>query len=161
MAVAQNFQFGELPGVLVFALMYPPDNYSGAARPYRFSKYLEELGYSVDVLAGGTAKKTSRERNVYRLRAQVMHGIKDSFVEKCFRRTVLPHDEGITWVPRIVSFSRRWRKEKRVIISTSPPFTTHLAALAAKKLYGWPWIADFRDPLLGNPYRKQRALAVD
>jgi hypothetical protein len=47
------------------------------------------------------------------------------------------------------------------MISTSPPLTTHLAALAAKTLYGWPWIADFRDPLLGNPYRKKSTQTID
>jgi hypothetical protein len=43
-----------------------------------------------------------------------------------------------------------------VLLSTSPPLTTHLAALWLKLRYGWKWIADFRDPLVGNPFRKQR-----
>lgn len=149
------------PRVLLFSLVYPPDNYSGGARPHRFSKYLQELGYLVDVLAGGTAEQYIHDGNVHRVRAQLDHGIKNSLVERVFRRTLLPHDEGIAWIPRIVSFARRWRTDECVIISTSPPFTTHLAALAAKKLYGWAWIADFRDPLLGNPYRNNSVRTVD
>ena len=40
-----------------------------------------------------------------------------------------------------------------VIISTHPPVVTHVAALILKLRTGRPWIADFRDPLWGNPSR--------
>jgi glycosyltransferase involved in cell wall biosynthesis len=39
------------------------------------------------------------------------------------------------------------------ILSTSPPVATHLAALWLKRRYGLRWVADFRDPLDGNPFR--------
>src|SRR5216683_7894444 len=85
------------PHVLLFALVYPPDNYSGATRPYRFSKYIHELDYQVDVLAGGVVEQYVHDGNVHRVRAQLDHGIKNSIVEKIFRRTLLPLDEGIAW----------------------------------------------------------------
>ncbi len=37
------------------------------------------------------------------------------------------------------------------VLSTFPPLSTHLAALALKRVYGIKWIADFRDPLSGDP----------
>lgn len=33
-----------------------------------------------------------------------------------------------------------------VLISTAPPFSTHLAALVASRLTGLPWVCEFRDP---------------
>jgi len=33
-----------------------------------------------------------------------------------------------------------------VLISTAPPFSTHLAALVASSLTGLPWVCEFRDP---------------
>lgn len=147
--------------LLLVALFYPPDNVSGAARPHRFVKYLEELGYTVDVIAGTTSVQPVSEGRVHRLRAQLDHAPKFSFIEKLFRVSVLYHEEGIVWAPGIARFARRWRGQKLVILSTSPPITTHLAAYAMKKLYGWKWIADFRDPLVGNPYRLPRLLKYD
>jgi len=149
--------------VLIVALFYPPDNYTGAARPHRFSKYLQKLGYDVKVLAGTAGRKPVLTENVYRLHACFDYLPKDSLVEKIFRRFLLPHDEGFTWSLRIVPFARRWRNPGRqpVVLSTAPPFTTHLAGLAMKRLYGWKWIADFRDPLTDNPYRYRGARSVD
>lgn len=49
-----------------------------------------------------------------------------------------------------------------VLISTHPPVVTHLVALVLKRRFGRPWIADFRDPLWGNPVRTSyRAGLID
>ena len=42
------------------------------------------------------------------------------------------------------------------VISTSPPVATHLAALRIRKRFGIKWLADFRDPILGNPGRPRK-----
>jgi glycosyltransferase involved in cell wall biosynthesis len=39
------------------------------------------------------------------------------------------------------------------IISSGPPWTCHLAARHMKKKFRLPWIADFRDPWMANPWR--------
>jgi len=101
--------------------------------------------------------------NVYRMKAAYPTLPKRyrPVVERAARLTLLPCDCGITWVPRVIRVADRWRGESRLLISTSPPLTTHLAALWAKKKFGWSWIADFRDPLVGNPYRPKRTRKVD
>ena len=38
-----------------------------------------------------------------------------------------------------------------LILSTSPPVTTHFVAAKLKRRYGVPWLADFRDLWTGNP----------
>lgn len=42
----------------------------------------------------------------------------------------------------------KYLKQNRVdaMVSTGPPHTTHMIALAARKRTGTPWLADFRDP---------------
>jgi glycosyltransferase involved in cell wall biosynthesis len=43
-----------------------------------------------------------------------------------------------------------------IVISTSPPVATHLVALSLKRRYGLRWVADLRDPIYGNPFRRRR-----
>ena len=52
------------------------------------------------------------------------------------------------WVKPSVRYLKHYLKEHPVdaIISTGPPHSIHLIALALKKAYDLPWIADFRDP---------------
>jgi glycosyltransferase involved in cell wall biosynthesis len=113
------------------------------------------LGHSVIVVASGAQLALTIEGNVYRVPGE-QEGRRRSFAEKVLRTIWLPQDEGIRWVPRVVSLAARWKDKQPVLFSTSPPLTTHLAALRLKLRYGWKWIADFRDPLVGNPFRKQR-----
>jgi len=55
-ASADNGRLGANPdslpkvGVLILACFFPPEGTSGAARPFRFYKYMRRLGYCVHVL---------------------------------------------------------------------------------------------------------------
>ncbi|MGH9632975.1 MAG: glycosyltransferase [Bryobacteraceae bacterium] len=144
--------------LLILAYYYPPDVESGAARPYRLAKYLQRLGHPVDVIAPGIYDKPVTEGIVHRVRGErEKHPRKDlpALIERGFRKLLFSHDPGITWVPRAVSYASRWARNgsRPVLLSTAPPATTHLAALWLKRRYGMPWIADFRDPMFGNPFR--------
>ena len=153
-----------LPPVLMLAYVYPPDNYSGAARPHRFAKYLQRLGHSVTIVAAGAVDGVVRQENVIRVRGELEHVPRKNRVEQVFRILLFNYDEGATWIPRATrTAGQLLRMEPRtVLFSTSPPVTTHLAALWLKNRYGCRWIADFRDPLVGNPFRTvRRVKAVD
>ena len=56
-------------------------------------------------------------------------------------------DEWVGWVPAAVWHGVRAVKKyrPRVIFSTSPMVTAHLAALIVHRMTGVPWVADFRD----------------
>ncbi len=41
-----------------------------------------------------------------------------------------------------------------VILSSGPPWTSHLVARRLRKTYGVPWIADFRDAWVSNTWRQ-------
>lgn len=66
-----------------------------------------------------------------------------SFPERC---VYLP-DYMVRWVPLGVRLGRRLISEKgiRVVLTSSPPESTHLVGLALKRQCGVKWIADFRD----------------
>jgi glycosyltransferase involved in cell wall biosynthesis len=151
--------------VLVLAYVFPPDNYSGADRPYRLSKYLRQLGHRVTVIAAGSEEGVQQQsEDVYRVRGKLEHILRQERMEQIMRVAFLCYDEGATWVPRTVRAAKAWMQSSPmpVLFSTSPPVTTHLAALWLKRKYGARWIADFRDPLCGNPFRKLfRARIVD
>ncbi len=141
----------------MLAYVFPPDNYSGADRPYRFTKYLRQLGHRVAVLAAGEKDGLHLEgEEVYRVRGALQHIAQKDRVEQIARIAFLSYDEGATWVPRAVRAAERWMRNSPVpvVFSTSPPVTTHLAALWLKRKYRARWIADFRDPLCGNPFRQ-------
>ncbi len=52
------------------------------------------------------------------------------------------------WIRPSIKFLSRYLKENKIdaVISTGPPHSAHLIALAVKEKFGIPWIADFRDP---------------
>jgi glycosyltransferase involved in cell wall biosynthesis len=61
-------------------------------------------------------------------------------------------DRKVGWFPfALVKAIRILRREEiSVIYSTSDPFTDHLVGYCLKKLFGKPWVADFRDPWTRN-----------
>ncbi len=151
--------------ILILAYVFPPDNYSGADRPGRFAKYLERLGHEVTVLAAGPERGMIQESaHVYRVRGELEHIPRVNRLEQAMRIALFPYDEGTTWLPGAVRAARTWMRQSPppVLFSTSPPVATHLAALWLKRRYRTRWIADFRDPLAGNPFRKlRRVRAID
>lgn len=145
----------------MIAYLYPPFNYSGAIRAFRFVKYLEKLGHPVTVLAAGTEARPSVQGIVHRVRGDFEHCREEGvagFLEKVLRRTILPCDWGNIWAFKAAHYGARLMagKIKPVVISTSPPLPAHWVALWFKLRYGVRWIADFRDPFVGETMRTSR-----
>jgi len=69
----------------------------------------------------------------------------------CLSMVHIP-DEQQGWFPFAIPTCLRVVRQKSIdcVISTGPPFTSHLVALVVKKLTGVSWIAEFRDPWSGN-----------
>jgi glycosyltransferase involved in cell wall biosynthesis len=66
-----------------------------------------------------------------------------SFPERC----LLVPDHMVRWVPGALYLARKlaMREDIRVVLTSSPPESTHLIGLALKRRLGLRWIADFRD----------------
>ena len=61
-------------------------------------------------------------------------------------------DSKMRWLPFgfLKSLQIARREQVDYLFSSSYPYTTHLIALLVHKFYRKPWIADFRDPWVGN-----------
>jgi glycosyltransferase involved in cell wall biosynthesis len=72
------------------------------------------------------------------------------------KATFFPDDE-VGWVPFAVGrgLEIHCRQPLDVIYSSSPPVSSHLAAAAIARQTGLPWVADFRDPWIGNAFAEQ------
>jgi glycosyltransferase involved in cell wall biosynthesis len=144
------------PSVLIIAYYFPPENTSGAARPARFHKYLSRFGYDPHVITSSDQDPDSPQANVHYLPGirtidkRTLQGLTEGFLRKYF----LSHCENVTWIHPSVDLAGRVAPPEgfRAIISTSPPATPHLVAMWLKRRLGIPWIADFRDPIVGNPF---------
>jgi len=70
------------------------------------------------------------------------------FVSVWIRGNFFIPDARKFWVKPSVKYLSAWLKENPVdaIISSGPPHSMHLIAMALKKRFDIPWVADFRDP---------------
>jgi glycosyltransferase involved in cell wall biosynthesis len=75
-----------------------------------------------------------------------------------FVRGLVP-DDRVGWAPFAVPAALRVHRRTPVdaIYSSSPPMTAHLVAGIVSRRTGLPWVADFRDPWLGNPFAPRGA----
>jgi hypothetical protein len=143
--------------VLFFAYHFPPENVVGAARPFRFYKYLQRLGYRCHVITAADVKQhpeLSAEQVVDPFLENPGNGLGWQ-VERTVRKLLLPGAIGTQWAFHALQVGRRFldshRDDQVVLFSTFPPLGTHLAAWRLSRRTGVPWIADYRDPLAGNP----------
>jgi len=146
------------PTVLMVADAFPPDPLSGALRPGRFAKFLPEFGYNPVVVCRGEAGRSLERSDTVRRTSSIGASRKVRTMAKVgavLQRYLLPYNDNLPWVAHALSEAEAVLASRPVsaVFSTSPPVATHLAALAIKLRYGLPWIADFRDPLWGNPFR--------
>jgi glycosyltransferase involved in cell wall biosynthesis len=143
---------------LIFAYHFPPENAIGGVRPYRFYKYLSRLGYRCYVISAADVSALPEVEGI---------GIPDPFVtkprqgigwqiERAIRRFLLPGVAGCRWAVQAYRAALRFLEQNQqyeqvTVFSTFPPVGAHLAAYLLSRRKRLPWIADYRDPLGGNP----------
>jgi hypothetical protein len=145
--------------LIIFAFYYRPSMASGVQRILRFAKFLPEFGYTPHVICSGAFGTSDLPR---------VHYVPNEATERVARRlsralerlqsAVLPYNEDLPWVPHAVAEADELiaREPVAAVISSSPPVAGHLAASRIHARHGIPWLADFRDPILGNPGRPRR-----
>lgn len=149
--------------LLIFAYYFPPENTSAATRPGQFVKYLPGFGYRASVISGAHVSDPQAD-DVWR----VPDPCETSTLLTCAARTAelaqryaAPYDDRLPWVPHAVARASKILHSEDpvpIVLSSSPPVATHLAALWIHRRYRVKWVADFQDPLWGNPGRT-RSLA--
>jgi glycosyltransferase involved in cell wall biosynthesis len=143
--------------VVMLAYHFPPENAIGGARPYRFYKYLSEMGYRCHVITAADQGHHPTLDTEY---------VPDPFVttprlgvgwqvERAVRKLLFPGVAGFQWSRLACQAARAFLLSKQTaevtIYSTFPPLGVHLAALLLARRERLKWIADFRDPLYINP----------
>lgn len=74
-------------------------------------------------------------------------------LNKMYQDWFMIPDAFITWASPAVKKGRTLIEKEniKILISTAPPYSSHLIALKLKKQYMIPWIADFRDNWTNSP----------
>lgn len=146
------------PKAILLAYYFPPDNTSGVQRAARLAKYLPSCGVDLRIIASSYAGTDATRRDTVYVPAPDLCAAAgwDSLAR--FIQRIVPYNERLEWVPHALLAACRIadREPIAAVISTSPPLATHLAASFLKARYRLQWIADFRDPLYGNPGRAHR-----
>jgi glycosyltransferase involved in cell wall biosynthesis len=72
-------------------------------------------------------------------------------------------DENQGFITPALARALRTRRQFKpdVLITTSPPFSVHIAGLLYCVLFDTYWVADFRDPFVGSPAKRYRNRLTD
>lgn len=162
------------PRVLLIAYYYPPCRESGSVRPFGLNKYLPRFGWETLVLTPRlersstsgiieTGYKDVLSEWKRRFRLDPNQGLHDQLklsasttpnARPLHRRAIdrakwiLSYPDPLKgWYPCAVEELEKLRGSARIdaIISTGPPLVAHIIGAQAKRIFGVPWIADFRD----------------
>lgn len=171
--------------VLLIAFYFPPAGGGGVQRTLKFCRYLPEFGVEVDVLAPSDPKWFARDQpllaaipadtTVHRARflgpesssqADALHG-REGWrrvavqARYAYQRVLIP-DKTLPWAATAVPAGIRIVRNRKidVILTTSPPNSTHLIGEAIAAATRTPWVADFRDPWLSHPHRHYERAGV-
>jgi hypothetical protein len=152
--------------VLVIAYYFGPDGPIGGLRPWRFHRFLSQLGYETHViaasvtsysqdnrvlvvpdLAGEFWEKRALDREAGRLPERMPV---DCHCERILRKTLLPGQHALAWSRTAAQAATKVAQQHAgisAVLSTYPPLGTHLAGFHVARKLKLPWIADFRDPI--------------
>jgi len=170
--------------ILLLAYFYPPSGGSASLRAEKLVKYLPQYGINPVVLSAHGARypvPADRERYgdvIYtaahrvppppRSLKRLLVGKKTSdngtgsgssastnMWEKVLDFLLIP-DARIGWLPGCVAKGVELVRHRklRAIISTAPPYTSHIAGALISRITGVPLILDYRDAWSQNPFKQ-------
>jgi len=147
---------------LLIAHCFPPCVQVGVHRPWRFYKYLPSYGYRPLVCTSTPQDPRNPLPDVTCLETRIRPKFSvEGFFDRILTYSVFHLELGeLRWTWDCLSPLIQLHRQTgfRTVLSTSPPLSGHLAALRLKRKLGVKWIADFRDPLYGNPFRDDQML---
>ena len=141
--------------ILLLTPAIPPDSITAATRAGRIWRYLPKYGFEVDVIAEGeTPASVPGVWRVGRRPGAAPAPLLSRFAYLVKR--VVSHDDQLPWAAQVYATAARLAQSRRydAVLSTAPPMGVHLSALLLKRRRGIPAVCDFRDPLVGNPFRE-------
>jgi peptidoglycan/xylan/chitin deacetylase (PgdA/CDA1 family)/glycosyltransferase involved in cell wall biosynthesis len=148
---------------LMVAFHFPPQaGSSGILRTLNFVKYLPRQGWETSVLAA-TPRAFEEQRNdlvsaipsqTSVVRATALDAARHLSIKGKYPRLfALPDRWSTWWLPAVWTGLQEIRRARpQLIWSTYPIATAHLIGGTLSRLSGLPWVADFRDPMVGLGY---------
>ena len=159
--------------VLYISYYFPPMGLSGVQRTTKFVKYLPEHGWKPFVLTvtpdhfyafddGLLDNFEGRNVQIYRTRLKNNQERKTKqlppyFIQKTGRfilNLIYQPDSKIKWMKPAMDLAEMIIKRNNinVIVATAPPFTDFVIAMELSKKHDIPFLIDYRDTWLDNPY---------
>lgn len=162
--------------VLVVAYHFPPLGGGGVQRTLKHVRYLPESGWDPVVVTTSSSVHHTFDAT---LAAELAPGVPvlragELVFGHRLRRTLmrcgLPApayvegwpDRHAGWIPGAVRASLRAVREHRpdALLTTSPAVSAHAVGLIVSRITGLPWVADFRDEFVHNPWPSARPAAL-
>ena len=158
--------------ILIISYYWPPSGGSGVQRWLNFSNYLISYGWDVTVLTAKnpnfpiTDKSLSRILNksvkhiyvpifeptlFFNQQTSFLNTNSKGFISRIIyfiRSNIFFPDSRCFWIKKATNMATNFIKENNVnyLITTAPPFSTHIIGLKLKEKLKINWISDFRDP---------------
>lgn len=150
--------------VLVIAFHFPPlDRGSGYLRTLKFCQYLPQFEWEPIVLTvhprahGISAPEDRYPDGGHVVRAFALDAKLHLSIRGKYPSVFAVPDRWSSWwfggVLQGLQLIRKYRPD--VVFSTYPIATAHLIGMTLRKLTGIPWVADFRDPMIGDVLPRQ------
>jgi glycosyltransferase involved in cell wall biosynthesis len=151
--------------VLLIVYEFPPAGGPGVQRVLKFAKYLPQFGWRPIIVTTTPETYAVRDNTlfgdippgtpIYRVRTGDIRRLRP-LAERFKLGTPLSAANAALMLPDAAMFWARWARaavaqtmsdhQPAVLFSSSPPGSAHLLGLWARRTYGLPWVADFRDP---------------
>ncbi len=147
------------PRVIMIAYHFPPAQEIGGFRPFRFYKYLKQMGYECHIITATKPEEECSAEIMYvadQLRPIWEGSTKQRLslkarIELLIRKLMFPGHIGILWSVEVAARCHRILRDhpqdRFVLVSTYPPLGVLVAGLIVRWRERIPWIADFRDPI--------------
>lgn len=161
--------------LLLIAYHFPPLAGPGVFRPLRLVKYLPRFGWTTTVVTVSDRVRLLKDPDLARdvppgtsvMRTATLEprtflialgklGMRH-LADRIERYFMVPDDQR-GWVPFAsrAAFAASAARPHDLVLSTSAPYSCHLAGARVHRRTGLPWIADFRDDWTTNPYLSGR-----
>lgn len=163
--------------VLIIAYYFPPLGLSGVQRIVKFTKYLPEYGWKPIILTETPSSFYAFDETLFKdlenpeisvFRTPPKKGISEEQKPKTvklpsyliqtlgrkFLQTIYQPDSKAKWFKRAVALGSNILKKHKVdvILATAPPYTDFLVAKKLSEKFNIPYIIDYRDPWVDNPF---------
>ncbi|MBM4343270.1 MAG: glycosyltransferase [Deltaproteobacteria bacterium] len=144
--------------LLLFSYFFPPLGGAGVQRALKLCRAAPDLGWHVSVVACAPAAGDSLDLSmvaevpddleVVRTGALRLHRL------GAWANRWLTPDPYLGWLPEAGDAARDLCRQRPfdAVMSTSMPYTAHLAAMEIKRDFQIPWLCDLRDPWTDNRF---------